>query len=167
MSSTFILFILFFMLICVVLFYVFTQQSLNDISKRLTKMQTTAPAARTPDVIRRERAYSHDQIVLLEAELSTSGREDLTEAEIQEIDKARKKIKLCVDELKASGQWIGLPFDFEWTEILDRLPQVNALYRKAIAAQAEASQSPELAAPTPVAPPAPAAPQSRLSSPRR
>ena len=60
MSSTFILFILFFMLICVVLFYVFTQQSLNDISNRLTRLQPAAPVARTPDVIRRERAYSHD-----------------------------------------------------------------------------------------------------------
>jgi hypothetical protein len=115
MSSTFILFILFFMLICVVLFYVFTQQSLNDISSRLNRLQPTAPVARTPDVIRRERAYSHDQLVLLEADLSTTGREDLTEGEVQDIDKARKKIKICVDELKASGDWIGLPFDFEWT----------------------------------------------------
>ena len=42
MSSTFILLILFFMLICVVLFYVFTQQSLNDISSRLNRLQPTA-----------------------------------------------------------------------------------------------------------------------------
>jgi hypothetical protein len=166
MSSTFVLFILFFMLICVVLFYVFTQQSLNDISSRLNRLQPAAPVARTPDVIRRERAYSHDQLVLLEAELSTTGREALTEGEIQDIDKARKKIKTCVDELKASGDWIGLPFDFEWTEILDRMPHVNSLYRKAIVAQTEAAQNPQIAAPAPVAAPAPA-PQSRLSSTRR
>ena len=164
MSSTLIFFILFFMLICVVLFYVFTQQSLNDISKRLNSMQSEAPVARTPDVIRRERAYSHDQLVLLEAELSTTGREDLTAAEVEDIDKARKKIKTCVDELKASRDWIGLPFDFEWTEILDRLPHVNSLYRKAIAAQTEAAQNPQTDAPAPA--PAPA-PQSRMSSPRR
>ena len=166
MSSTFILLILFFMLICVVLFYVFTQQSLNDISSRLNRLQPTAPVARTPDVIRRERAYSHDQLVLLEADLSTTGREDLTEAEVQNVDKARKKIKTCVDELKASGDWIGLPFDLEWTEILDRLPNVNSLYRKAIVAQTEGAQNPQMAAPAPVPVPAPA-PQSRLSSPRR
>ena len=168
MSSTFVLFILFFMLICVVLFYVFTQQSLNDISSRLNRLQPAAPVARTPDVIRRDRAYSHDQLVLLEAELSTTGREDLTEGEVQDIDKARKKIKTCVDELKASGDWIGLPFDFEWTEILDRLPQVNTLYRKAITEQTEGAQNPQIAAPAPVAAPVPPpAPQSRLSSPRR
>jgi hypothetical protein len=166
MSSSVLLFFIFFLLICVVLFYVFTQQSLNDISKRINRLQSAAPIARTPDVVRRERAYSHDQIVLLEAELSSSGREVLTEAEVMEIDKVRKKIKICVDELKASGDWIGLPFDFEWTEILDRLPRVNSLYRKAIVAQTEAAQAPQIAAPVPPPVPAPA-PQSRLSNLRR
>jgi hypothetical protein len=158
MSSTFILFFLFFVLICVVLFYVFTQQSLNDISARLTKLQKPEKVTRTPDAIRRERAYSHDQIVMLEAQLINEAREDLTEAEMQEVDKARKKIKSCADELKAVGDWSGLPFDLEWNDILDRLPVLNGLYRKAIAAQAEAMN------PTPeVAPAVPApAPASRL-----
>ena len=158
MSSTRILFFLFFVLICVVLFYVFTQQSLNDISARLTKLQKPEKVTRTPDAIRRERAYSHDQIVILEAQLINESREDLTEAEMQEIERARKKIKSCADELRALGDWIGLPFDLEWNDILDRLPVVNRLYRKAIAAQTEALN------PTPVAPPeVPApAPQSRL-----
>jgi len=92
MSSTFILFFLVFVLICVVLFYVFTQQSLNDISARLTKLQKPETVTRTPDAIRRERAYSHDQIVMLEAQLINEAREDLTEAVMQEVDKARKKI---------------------------------------------------------------------------
>jgi hypothetical protein len=158
MSSTLILFILFFVLICVVLFYFFTQQSLNDISKRLNKMQKPERISRTPDAIRRERAYSHDQVVILEAQLITEGREDLTETEMQEIDKARKKIKSCADELRAVGDWIGLPFDLEWNDILDRLPVLNRLYRKAIAEQVEALN------PTPVVEPeVPApAPSSRL-----
>ena len=121
-------------------------------------MQKPERISRTPDAIRRERAYSHDQIVILEAQLITESREDLTETEMQEIDKARKKIKSCADELRAVGDWIGLPFDLEWNDILDRLPVVNRLYRKTIAAQTEALN------PTPVAPPeVPApAPQSRL-----
>jgi hypothetical protein len=149
---------LFFVLICVVLFYFFTQQSLNDISKRLNKMQKPERISRTPDAIRRERAYSHDQIVILEAQLITEGREDLTEAEMQEIDKARKKIKSCADELRALGDWIGLPFDLEWNDILDRLPVLNRLYRKAIAAQTEALNPPPVAPPEVPAP----GPQSRL-----
>jgi hypothetical protein len=153
MNSTFIFFFLFFVLICVVLFFVFTQQSLNDISARLTKLQKPETVTRTPDAIRRERAYSHDQIVMLEAQLINESREDLTEAEMQEVDKARKKIKSCADELKAVGDWSGLPFDLEWNDILDRLPVLNGLYRKAIAAQAEALN------PTPVVAPAVPAPE--------
>ena len=158
MSSTFILFFLFFVLICVVLFYFFTQQSLNDISARLNKLQKPEKVSRTPDAIRRERAYSHDQIVMLEAQLINEAREDLTEAEMQEVDKARKKIKSCADELKAVGDWSGLPFDLEWNDILDRLPVLNGLYRKAIAAQAEALNPTPVVAPAVPAP----APASRL-----
>jgi hypothetical protein len=158
MSSTLILFILLFVLICVVLFYFFTQKSLNDISTRLNKIEVPERVLRTPDTIRRERAYSHDQIVILEAQLINEGREDLTEAEMQEIDRARKKIKSCADELRALGDWIGLPFDLEWNDILDRLPVLNRLYRKAIAAQTEALNPPPVAPPEVPAP----APQSRL-----
>jgi hypothetical protein len=156
MSSTFIFFFLFFVLICVVLSYVFTQQSLNDISARLNKMQKPEKVIRTPDAVRRERAYSHDQIVMLEAQLINESREDLTEAEMQEVDKARKKIKSCADELKAVGDWSGLPFDLEWNDILDRLPVLNGLYRKAIAAQAEALNPTPVVAPA-VPPPEPPA----------
>jgi hypothetical protein len=153
MSSTLILFILLFVLICVVLFYFFTQKSLNEISMRLNKMEKPEKVSRNPETIRRERAYSHDHVVKLEAQLITEGREDLTEAELQEIDKVRKKIKSCADELRAVGDWIGLPFDLEWNDILDRLPVLNRLYRKAIAAQAEALN------PTPVVAPAEPAPE--------
>ena len=68
--------------------------------------------------------------MVLEAELSTSKRESLTTEELESIDRARKTIKACIEELKLSGDWIGLPFDFEWTEMLARLPNVNTLYRK-------------------------------------
>jgi hypothetical protein len=132
MSSTFVLIILFFVLACVVLFYVFTQQSLTEISNRLNKLQPPDTAARSPDVIRHERAYCHDQLVLLEVDISNNPRDDLTLEELQDIDKARKKIKACTDELKKTGDWIGLPFDLEWMEMLDRMPRVNALYRKSI-----------------------------------
>ena len=114
-----------------ILFYFYTQQSLRDISSRLDNMQPIDTNKRSPEVIRRERAYCHDQLVLLEAELSTSKRESLTPEELDSIDRARKTIKACIEDLKQSGEWIGLPFDFEWPEMLARLPNVNTLYRKA------------------------------------
>jgi len=44
---------------------------------------------------------------------------------------ARHKIKACIAGLKANGDWIGLPFEYEWVEMLERLPNVLSLYRKA------------------------------------
>jgi hypothetical protein len=114
-----------------ILFYFYTQQSLRDISNRLNTLQPSDANKRSPETIRRERAYCHDQLVVLEAELSTSRRESLTTEELESIDRARKTIKACIEELKHSGDWIGLPFDFEWTEMLARLPNVNTLYRNA------------------------------------
>jgi hypothetical protein len=53
------------------------------------------------------------------------------------IDQISKTIRTCIAQLKKSDDWIGLPFDFEWTDILARLPKVNTLYRKAIAVESE------------------------------
>lgn len=127
--------VLLMMMLCgFVLFYFFTQQSLRQISSRLDAMQPArAPVRRSPEAIRRERAFCHDKLVLFEASLSVTPRDELLAEEVEAIDRSRKVIKGCIDELKASGDWLGLPFDFEWTEMLDRLPNVNTLYRKAVA----------------------------------
>jgi hypothetical protein len=37
----------------------------------------------------------------------------------------------CHAGLKANGDWVGIPFEYEWAEMLDRLPNVLNLYRKA------------------------------------
>lgn len=125
-----------------VLLYFFTQQSLRQISNRLEAIQPArASTKRSPETIRRERAFCHDKLVVLEASLSVTPREDLTAEELEEIDRARRIIKGCIDELKACGDWLGLPFDFEWAEMLERLPNVNALYRKAAALAAAAAET--------------------------
>jgi hypothetical protein len=49
------------------------------------------------------------------------------------VELARKNIKHCIDELKQSGEWLGLPFDFEWNEMVDRVPKVISLYRLTLA----------------------------------
>jgi hypothetical protein len=126
------------LLICFFLFYFFTQQSLRDITVRLNAMLQPPPVpTKNPESIRRERAISHDQLVLLEADLTKNPREDLTPDELASIDQLSKSIRTCIAQLKTSGDWIGIPFDFEWTDILDRLPHVNQLYRKAIATETE------------------------------
>ncbi len=125
------------LLCCFLLFYFFTQQSLRDITARLNVALLPPPPKKNSEAIRRERAFAHDNLMLLEADLTNNPREDLTPEELANIDQISKTIRVCIAELKKSGEWIGLPFDFEWADILARLPKVNALYRKAIAAEAE------------------------------
>ena len=139
------------LLICFLLFYFFTQQSLRDITARLNvALQPPAVPKKNSEAIRRERAFVHDQLMLLEADLTNNPREVLTPEELASIDQISKTIRACIAALKKSDEWIGIPFDFEWTDILARLPNVNTLYRKAIAIdgepenQASASESQKL-----------------------
>jgi hypothetical protein len=120
-------------MLCLVLYHFFIQQSLRDINNRLALLQPAPIHRRGVEVIRRERAHAHDQLVLMEADLVTNPRPNLSSDELENIDKYRKTLKGCIEELKLSGEWMGIPFDFEWTEILDRLPVINVLYRKSAA----------------------------------
>jgi len=120
-------------MMCFLLYYFYIQQSLAGISHQLANLQSTQALPRGPDLIRREKAYRHDQLVLLEAELSNYPRAFLTEEEMAVVEVARKNIKHCIDELKQSGEWLGLPFDFEWSEMVDRVPKVISLYRLTLA----------------------------------
>jgi len=120
-------------MLCLVLYHFFIQQSLRDINNRLALLQPAPIQRRGVEVIRRERAHAHDQLVLMEADLVTNPRPNLSSDELENIDKYRKTLKGCIEELKLSGEWMGIPFDFEWTEILDRLPVINVLYRKSAA----------------------------------
>lgn len=131
------LFVFLLVLAGVALLYFLIQQRLNDISDRLNKIQS--PAAKKPgrsaDDVRRDLAAARDQLVVLEARLVTEAREELHAEEIQNFEQARKKIKACIDKLKQSGEWIGVPFDFEWPELQARLPRLDNLYRKAVEAE--------------------------------
>ena len=41
-----------------------------------------------------------------------------------------EEIKASIAKLKSNGAWVGLPYDYEWVEMLDRLPNVWSLYQK-------------------------------------
>lgn len=143
MNLTATLFVFLLVLAGVALLYVLIQQRLNDISDRLSKMQTpaTKKPGRSADDVRRDLAAARDQLVVLEAKLVTEAREELSEEEIKTFEQARKKIKASIDKLKQSGDWIGLPFDFEWSELQARLPRLDALYRRAVEAEMARIQS--------------------------
>lgn len=129
--SVFVIFLLFFLMAGLLVFYFQTQQSLRDITNQVGKLQPQA-AMRSPNAIRQERAAHQDRLVLLEADLNQSPRETLAEAELTLVDQSRDAIKLCNDELKHIGEWIGIPFDFEWTEMFSRMPTLKARYASSV-----------------------------------
>ena len=129
--SVFVIFLLFFLMAGLLVFYFQTQQSLRDITHRVGQLQPQM-TARSPNTIRTERAAHQDRLVLLEADLNQTPRETLDETELTLVDLSRDAIKLCNDELKHTGEWIGMPFDFEWAEIFSRLPTLKARYAASV-----------------------------------
>lgn len=123
--------VLFFLLAGFLIFYFQTQQNFKEISEKLEEIQHPHTGPRSSESLKHDLAVHHDMLVLLEAEISKNKRESLTEDELKTFDVARHKIKACIAGLKANGDWIGLPFEYEWVEMLERLPNVLGLYRKA------------------------------------
>jgi hypothetical protein len=133
--------VLFILLAGFLIFYFQTQQNFKEITEKLEEIQHPHTGPRSSESLKHDLAVQHD---VLEAEISKNKRESLTETELQSFDVARHKIKACIAGLKANGDWIGLPYEYEWVEMLERLPNVLSLYRKAEAEK----QARELAANT-------------------
>ncbi|MEY4449234.1 MAG: hypothetical protein RLZZ433_2249 [Pseudomonadota bacterium] len=123
--------VLFILLAVFLIFYFQTQQNFKEISDKLEALQLPANNSRSTEAFKRDLALQHDVLVVLEANISKNKRDSLTEDELKAFDVARTRIKACISGLKANGDWLGLPFDYEWAEMLDRLPNVLTLYRKA------------------------------------
>jgi hypothetical protein len=123
--------VLFILLAGFLIFYFQTQQNFQEISKKLEEIQHPQNGARSSEALKRELALQHDKLVVLEADITKNTRESLTEEELKIFDVARHQIKASISGLKANGDWVGIPFEYEWVEMLDRLPNVLNLYRKA------------------------------------
>ena len=97
-ALTVVILLLTLLLILIVLLYFFTQQGFRDVVARMGSggnMPTPAAApARSADSVRRERSVAHDQLVLMEADLSINPREALTTEEIESFESSRKSIKV-------------------------------------------------------------------------
>jgi len=122
--------VLFILLVGFLIFYFQTQQSFQEITAKLEEIQHPSNTMVSSETLKRELALHHDKLVLLEADISKNNRESLIEEELKMFDVARHQIKASIAGLKASGEWVGRPFEYEWAEILDRLPNVLGLYRK-------------------------------------
>jgi hypothetical protein len=122
---------LFMLLAGLLIFYFQTQQNFKEIAEKLQAIEHPETVTHSSESLKRDLAVHRDVLFVLEADISKNKRDFLTEDEMKTFDVARRHIKGSITGLKNNGDWIGLPFDYEWVEMLARLPNVLSLYRKA------------------------------------
>ena len=168
METVLVVLVLFFLLVLMgsAVFYYLSLQNLAQMKREMEALKAGAAKSASSSAIRHERARCHQQLQQLETDLASTARETLTAEELSLIDYAREEIKKCTDALKHLNDWMGLPYDQEWVEILKKLPCINTLYRAAAAA-AEAANTANAQAALAVAGPVAAAQVSpaKISSP--
>jgi hypothetical protein len=166
--DTVLVFLIFFFLLVLMgsaVFYYLSLQNLAQLKREMEALKAGAAKSASSSAIRHERARCHQQLQQLESDLASTARETLTTEELSLIDYARDEIKKCTDALKQLNDWMGLPYDQEWVEMLKKLPCINTLYRAAAAAAEAANAQAAMAVPQSGA--AAPAPASALSVPAK
>lgn len=118
--------------------YYITTRRMLQMRREMDKLQAKARVARASATLRNERARCHLELQSLEAQITVNERVDLSPEELDMLDRNQQTIKNCVDALKRADEWLGLPFDLEWRDMLERLPRLNALYRASLDNSAQA-----------------------------
>lgn len=136
MDTVLVVLVFFFLLVLMgsAVFYYLSLQNLAQMKLEMAALKEGAAKSASSSAVRHERARCHQQLQQLESELASTARETLTPEELSLIDYARDEIKKCTDTLKQLNDWMGLPYDQEWVEMLKKLPCLNTLYRAAAAA---------------------------------
>jgi hypothetical protein len=168
MDTVLVVLVFFFLLVLMgsAVFYYLSLQNLAQMKLEMAALKEGAAKSASSSAVRHERARCHQQLQQLESEVASTARETLTPEELSLIDYARDEIKKCTDTLKQLNDWMGLPYDQEWVEMLKKLPCLNTLYRAAAAA-ADAANTANAQAALAVAGPVAAAQASpaKISSP--
>lgn len=134
MSLTLVLLIFFFLaaVLGAAVFYYLTLQNLAAVKREVNKLRDQADDARASALLRNERARCYQQLLALEADIQTKQRDSLSNEETAMVELNREEIQNCVNALKNSGNWMGLPFDLDWQDMWGNLPQVRNLYRASV-----------------------------------
>ena len=137
MNLTLVLLIFFFLaaVLGAAVFYYLTLQNLAAVKREVNKLRDQADDARASALLRNERARCYQQLLALEADIQTRQRDSLSNEETAMVELNREEIQNCVNALKMSGNWMGLPFDLEWQDMWDKLPQLKNLYRASVIQQ--------------------------------
>jgi len=137
MNLTLVLLIIFFLVAVLgaAVFYYLTLQNLAAVKREVQKLRDQADDARASALLRNERARCYQQLVALEAGIQADPRNSLTAEETAFVELNRLEIQARVNALKKSGNWMGLPFDLDWQDMWDKLPQLKNLYRESVMQQ--------------------------------
>ena len=137
MNLTLVLLIFFFLaaVLGAAVFYYLTLQNLAAVKREVNKLRDQADDARASALLRNERARCYQQLLALEADIQARQRDSLSNEETAMVEVNREEIQNCVNALKKSGNWMGLPFDLEWQDMWDKLPQLKNLYRASVMQQ--------------------------------
>ena len=134
-----IILILTMMLIIVVVFAtLYVQQSgyLQEIQNKLANIDPkAAEKQKQAETLRRQRLEVVDPLMLLEAEFHQGSRNTLDELELQLIADARDRVMAITQQLRDIGDWLGPPYDLEWPDYFDRLPEIKTIYLKSALGQ--------------------------------
>ena len=126
-----------------------------EIQARLREIRDAELREQKANALRAERTALMDPVTMLEATIQSRPEKTLTEEELYQIEVARNRIKGITDELMHNQQWLGVPYDLEWHELLERIPLVRGAF---LAANFNPPQ-PELpASETPASPTKPTTP---------
>lgn len=137
MNLTLVLLIFFFLaaVLGAAVFYYLTLQNLAAVQREVNKLRDQADDARASALLRNERARCYQQLLALEADILARQRERLSNEETAMVELNREEIQNCVNALKKSGNWMGLPFDLDWQDMWGNLPQLRTLYRASVLQQ--------------------------------
>ena len=137
MNLTLVLLIFFFLaaVLGAAVFYYLTLQNLAAVKREVNKLRDQADDARASALLRNERARCYQQLLALETDIQARQRDSLSNEETAMVELNREEIQNCVNALKKSGNWMGLPFDLEWQDMWDKLPQLQNLYRASVMQQ--------------------------------
>lgn len=137
MNLTLVLLIFFFLaaVLGAAVFYYLTLQNLAAVKREVNKLRDQADDARASALLRNERARCYQQLLALEADMQARQRDSLSNEETAMVEVNRDEIQNCVNALKKSGNWMGLPYDLDWQDMWDKLPQLRSLYRATVLQQ--------------------------------
>ncbi len=137
MNLTLVLLIFFFLVAVLgaAVFYYLTLQNLAAVKREVNKLRDQADDARASALLRNKRARCYQQLMTLEADIQARPRDSLSDEETDLVELNREEIQNYVSALKKSGNWMGLPFDLEWQDMWNNLPQLRNLYLAAVTQQ--------------------------------